>query len=69
MVKMPATEAKQQAITSRHNKRTRGWRNTNASATTAMGMMTTSTMTAGNNDNINYVGSGSQHQKIHHVLR
>jgi hypothetical protein len=31
--KVPGTEAKQQATTSRCNKRTRGWRNTNASAT------------------------------------
>jgi hypothetical protein len=39
-VKMPATKAKQQATTSRHDKRTRGRRNTNASAMTAMGTMT-----------------------------
>ncbi len=43
---MPATEAKQQATTSQCNKRTRGWRNKNASAMTAMGMITTGTVTA-----------------------
>jgi hypothetical protein len=34
--KVPATEAKQQATTRRHNKRTRGRRNTNASATSVV---------------------------------
>jgi hypothetical protein len=43
---MPATEVKQEAMTSRHNNRTRGRCNTNASATTAMGTMTTAMMTA-----------------------
>ncbi len=41
--KMPATEAKQQATNSPHDERTRGWHNTNASATTAMGTMKTVT--------------------------
>jgi hypothetical protein len=42
--KMPVTEAKQQATTSWRDKRTRGRRNTNVGAMTAMGMMTTATM-------------------------
>jgi hypothetical protein len=41
--KMPATEAKQQATTSRRDKRMRGWCNTKASARSAMG-------TIGNDD-------------------
>ncbi len=45
MAKMPAAEAMQQATTSQSNKRTRGGRNTNASATTATGTMTSATMT------------------------
>jgi hypothetical protein len=45
VAKMPATEVKQQATTSRRNERTRGWRNTNASAMTATGTMTSATMT------------------------
>jgi hypothetical protein len=45
-MKMPATEAKQQATTSQHNERTRGWQNTNTSATTAMGTMTMVMVTA-----------------------
>jgi hypothetical protein len=44
--KMPAIEAKQQATTSQREKRTRGQRNTNASAMTATGTMTLATMTA-----------------------
>ncbi len=44
-VKMPVTEAKQEAITSRRDNRMRGRRNTNASTMTATGMMTTVTMT------------------------
>ncbi len=43
--KMPATEAKQEATTSRRDDRTRGRRNTNASATTATGTMIMVTMT------------------------
>jgi hypothetical protein len=62
-VKMPVTEAKQQATTSRHNKRMRGWCNTNASATTATGTMTMSTVTRQQDGNNNYVGSGGQHQR------
>jgi hypothetical protein len=34
--KVPVTEAKQQATTSQCNERTRGWRNTNASATSVV---------------------------------
>jgi hypothetical protein len=43
--KMPATEAKQQATTSRHGEKTRGQCNTNTSTTTAMGMMKMATVT------------------------
>jgi hypothetical protein len=45
VAKMPATEAKQQATTSRRNERTRGWRNTNISTMTATGTMPLPTMT------------------------
>jgi hypothetical protein len=44
--KMLATEAKQQATTSWHNKRMRGQRNMNVSATTAKGTMTMATVSA-----------------------
>jgi hypothetical protein len=39
-------QGKQQATTSQCNEKMRGWRNTNASAMTATGMMTTAIVTA-----------------------
>jgi hypothetical protein len=46
VAKLPATEGKQQATTSGHNERTRGWCNTNTSTMTAMEMMTLAAVTA-----------------------
>jgi hypothetical protein len=41
-----SNKGKQQATTSQHKERRRGWHNTNASAMTAMGTMAMATVTA-----------------------
>jgi hypothetical protein len=69
--KMPVTEAKQQATTSRRDERTRGQRNTNASKTTAMGTITMAKMTAPTTMTTTTTSAAAasiEDRRIYHVL-